>query len=104
VENIFWKGISDDERHAAINKIQIVVSNYGDIVDVHFFSDISLSMKIEIEEIKIGDLYEELKQIIEVQGEDYLNSNSRRERTIFLNVSFSKGTGNLKIDVPAVPG
>lgn len=104
MKNIFWTGFSNDERHSAINKIQSVVSKYGDIVDVHLFSDISLCMTIEIEEFKIDKLYDGLAQIIGVQKPEYLNSISLMERTIYLNITFTKGTGNLKIEVPSVPG
>ena len=47
MDNIFWTAFSNDERHSAINKIQNMVSKYGAIVDVHFFSDISLSLTVE---------------------------------------------------------
>lgn len=104
MENIFWTGFSDDERHSAINEIQSVISKYGDLVDVHFFSDISLTMTIEIEEFKIDKLYDELTKIIGVQKPEYLNSISNRERTVYINITFAKGTGNLKIEVPSVPG
>ena len=104
MDNIFWTGFSNDERHSAINKIQNVVSKYGDVVDVHFFSDISLSMTIEIEELKIDKLYDELNEIIKVETPKYLNSISKKERIIYLNITFSKGTGNLRIEVPSVPG
>jgi|SRR6056297_1101888 len=104
MESIFWTGFSDDERHSAINKIQSVISKYGDVVDIHFFSDISLSMTIEIEEFKIDKLYDELTKIIGVQKPEYLNSISKKERTVYLNITFAKGTGNIKIDVPSVPG
>lgn len=104
MENIFWTGFSYDERHSAINKIQSVISKYGDVVDAHFFSDISLSMTIEIEEFKIDKLYDELTKIIQVQKPEHLNSISKKERTVYLNITFAKKTGNLKIDVPSVPG
>lgn len=104
MKNIFWTGFSDDERHAAIDKIQHVVSKYGDLVDFHFFSDISLSMTIVIEEWKIDKLYDELTKIIGVQKSEFLNSNSKKERTIYLNITFSKGKGDLRIEVPSVPG
>lgn len=103
MQNIFWTGFSDDERHSAINKIQSVISKYGDVVDVHLFSDISLSMAIEIEEFKIDTLYDELTKIIGVQKPEYLNSISKKERTVYLNMTFARGTGNLKIEVPSVP-
>ena len=104
MENIFWTGFSHDERHSAIDKIQSVVSQYGDVVDVHLFSDISLSMAIEIEEFKIDKLYDGLTKIIGIQKPEYLNSISKKERTIYLNITFVNGTGNLKIEVPSVPG
>lgn len=104
MENIFWTGLSKEERHSAIDEIQRVISDYGYVVDVHFFSDISLSMTIEIEESKIDDLYEELTKIIEIQTTEYLHSTSKKERTVYLNITFAKGTGNLKIEIPSVPG
>lgn len=104
MDNIFWRGFSDDERHSAVDKIQSVVSKYGDVVDVHLFSDISLSVTIEIEEFKIDKLFNELTQIIGVQKSEYLNSISKKKRTIYLNITFTKGTSDLKIDVPSVPG
>jgi len=104
MENIFWTGYSDEERHTAIYKIQNVVSKYADIVDFKFFSDISVNLKIEIEELKIDKLYDELFHNLGIDKFDNLNSISKKERTIYLNVTFTKGTGNLKVDVPSVPG
>ncbi len=104
MKNIFWTGFSDDERHIAINKIQNTVSKYGDIVDFHLFSDISLSMAIEIEELKIDKLYEALSKVIGLEQAESLNSTSTKERKLYLNITFAKGTGNLKIEVPTIPG
>lgn len=104
MENIFWTGFSNDERHAAITKIQQVVSTYGDIIDVHLFSDLSLSMTIEIEEFKIDKLYDALTGEINMQKWEPLNFVSNKERNVYLNITFAKGTGNLKIEVPSVPG
>ncbi len=104
MSNFFWKGFSGDDRHSAITAIQRVVSEYGDIVDVRSFSDISLSLTIEIEEHKIDRLYDQLTRIIEVERTEKINSTSKKERTLYLNVTFTKGTGNLKIEVPSVPG
>jgi len=33
-----------------------------------------------------------------------LNSITKKERTVYLNITFNKGTGNIKIEVPSVPG
>jgi len=104
MENIFWTAFSNNERHSEIDKIKNVVSKFGDIVDFKFFSDLSLNVKIEIEELKIDDLYENLKNIIGIDKFEYLNSTSQKERTVYLNITFIKGTGNLSIEVPSVPG
>lgn len=104
MENIFWTGFSDSERHSIIDQVQNTVSKYGYIVDFTLFSDISLSITIEIEELRIDKLYEDLKNIIGIQEFASLNSTSAKERIVYLHITFTKGTGNLKIEVPAVPG
>jgi len=52
----------------------------------------------------IDDLYNELIHNLGMDKFEPLNSNNKKERIIFLNITFSKGTGNLKIEVPSVPG
>jgi hypothetical protein len=102
--NIFWTGYSNDERHTSINNINSVVARYGELVDFKLFSDISITMKIEIEECKIDDLYVELAAIVGMDTFEKLHSMSAKERTIYLNITFKKATGNLVIEVPAVQG
>lgn len=104
MENIFWTGYSNEERHYAINKFQSIVSKYGDIVDIKLFSDISLSMMIEIEELKVDKLYDELIINMRIDKFEYLNSVAKKVRMVFLNITFKRGTGDLKIEVPCVPG
>ncbi len=102
--NIFLEGYCNDERHEGITEIQSIVSKYGDIVDFKFFSDISISIVIEIRECKIDKLYDDLIGNMGMKKFEYLNSISQKERTVFLNITFAKGTGDLKIEVPSVPG
>lgn len=102
--NIFLKGYTNEERHSVINKTKSVISNYGDVVDFMLFSDISLTMKIEIEEFKIDRMYNELNHFLNMDDFEYLDSLSKKERTVYLHITFTKGTGNLKVAVPSVPG
>lgn len=102
MDNIFWTGHSNDERHSSISTLKKVIAKYGDIVDFKLFSDTSLTMVIEIEEYKIDNLYSELAERIGIGKYEYLNSFSRTERKVYLNITFTKGTGNLKIEVPFV--
>jgi len=87
--NIFLTGYCKDERHKAINEIQQLVALYGDIIDFKFFSDISLSMVIEIKEFKIDELYDDLRNKLGMNKFEYMNSISQKERTVCLNISFA---------------
>ena len=104
MNNLFWRAYSNEERHAAISKIQIVIAKHGDITSTQMFSDISLNIRIEIAELKVDALYNELSRDMAMETFEYLHSGSTKERVIFLNITFSKGTGDLNITVPSVPG
>jgi hypothetical protein len=104
MENIFWTGYSNHERLSSINAIKTVVSKFGDIVDIHLFSDMALTMTIELEEVNIDKLHVELGHVIRMDKSEYVPLSSKKERTVYLNVTFSKGTGDLVVEVPAVPG
>jgi len=104
MKNIFWTGYCSGERHSTINIITNIVGKYGDIVDFKLFSDISLSMMIEIEALKIDKLYSELADKIMMDEFEYMNTLSTKERTVYLNITFIRGSGDLIIEVPSVPG
>ena len=104
MKNVFWTGYCNRERTAAISELEKLVNQYGYITDFKLFSDISIAIKIELEEFKIDKLYDALKKYISLNDFDSVNSVSHAERVIYLNITFMKGTGDLKIDIPAVPG
>lgn len=104
MNNIFWKGYSNNERHSTIRQIQRAVSAYGDVVDFILFSDFSISMTIEIVEANLDGLYDELRNIIGLEKSEHLHSVSQKERTLYLNITFTNATGNLKMEIPSVPG
>ncbi|PXX25717.1 hypothetical protein [Arenibacter sp. ARW7G5Y1] len=99
---IFWKGYSKESRYETLDKINQIINRSGDVVDVKQFSDISMSLRIEVEEQKIEKLYLDLKNYIELDDFDILESSTNSERTIFLNISFSLGKGNIEVAVPYV--
>ena len=104
MKNIFWKAYSNKGRYEVIEDVKRSISRFGDIIDFKLFSDISINMTIEIEESAIPGLYADLKKIIAIADYDHLPSSFNTERTIFLNLTFSAATGNLKIETPVVPG
>jgi hypothetical protein len=104
MEMLFWSGVTNEERHPFIERIQCVISKYGDIVDFKMFSDLSLAIKLEVPGSKINDLYCELNKNLSMEAFVPLNQTPDVEKTVFLNVDFGKGKGDLKIAVPSVPG
>jgi hypothetical protein len=104
MKNIFWTGYCNCERTMAISDLEKVINTYGYITDFKVFSDISIAIKIELEEQNIDKLYAVLKKNMSLNNFNQVDSYSNADSIIFLNVTFIKGTGDLRIEVPAVPG
>lgn len=104
MSSIFWTGYSSGDRHHIITRARETVANYGDIVDFKLFSDISIVITIEIPERNIDVLYNELKAYMLLDEYGVLNPKSDKERVIYLNITFTRATGDLKVEVPSVPG
>ncbi|WP_242926401.1 hypothetical protein [Pontibacter vulgaris] len=104
MQSIYWVGYCDKERNQAINEINKIINQHGFTADFKMFSDVSLSMIIEIEERRVDALYKDLAKYMQLNDSRPLNSGSAQERTVLLHITFTKGTGDLRIEVPAVPG
>lgn len=102
-----WKIFSVQERNKAIEAFKAIISsNDGFIVNSNFFSDLALTLTIEIEERRIKELHSAISQVANVSElEDIpFNPESVDEWWIFLNINFIGGTGELKTIVPEIPG
>lgn len=104
MKRIYWSGICSNDRLACISRIQECIVKYGFITDYKFFSDLSAGIVIQILESHVRPLYEDLTQIINLSASMDQVSDSESECEILFNITFSTGTGNLRIEVPAVPG
>lgn len=104
MKSYFWKAYCHQERWTAIDEIKQIVNKYACIIDFKLFSDVSISFQIELDTPNIPDLYQSLKQYMPLDEIHFSPSPLHSEATIFLNVTFIKGTGNLSIEVPNVPG
>lgn len=104
MKTIYWSGIYNDDRLAGIRRIEEGINQYGAITDFKFFSDISMSLVIEIEEKNIQLMAEELTKIIEFPNYPKMVLGAEKECVILLNITFTRATGNLRVEVPAVPG
>jgi len=102
-----WQAYTSGNRNKITDKIKDVIShNEGCILNFTQFSDLALSLSIEIEEQHIIQLHDALAEIITIDDldQEQINQGSEREWILFLNISFSQGSGDMKIIVPTVPG
>jgi hypothetical protein len=104
MKHLFWKGYTQQERTHFLQTIQPVIAPFGDIVDFKLFSDLAITITIEIRECNINLLYQALEAHLYLDPVNLFLSHSSREQTLFLNISFSSGRGDLQVEVPAVPG
>ena len=102
-----WQLFSNQDRITAIEALKAIISkNDGYIVNFNLFSDLALSLTVEIEEQNISNLYSELETITSISESKpgNIDDYSKKDWWILMNVSFSKGKGNLKVEIPDVPG
>lgn len=100
----YWTAYTDLQRHIGIPIVETTISRWGHITDYKMFSDVVVTLTIEIEARKVDALYADLKAVVELDECPPLQSDSEMEIQIYLNMTFVKGTGNMKHEVPAVPG
>lgn len=106
-KGISWQAYTKDDRQEVIRAIQNTISsNDGCIMNFNMFSDLALSLSMEIEENKIVELYQALNEVVTLEEFDdtIVGKQSKNERLIFMNISFSRGKGKLKMNIPEVPG
>lgn len=102
-----WQLFSNEDRNVIIENIKNVISRSdGYIINFNMFSDLALSLSVEIEENKIQTLHRALSQIVNVSEleRDNISLESKKEWLIFMNISFGRGKGELKQETPEVPG
>jgi hypothetical protein len=100
----YWSGISHANRLKAIGEITDIVDKSATILNFKQFSDISLSLILEMEENRVNDLKIRLKEILLIEGSEPESQSSTHNCMVLFNITFSKGTGDLKMEVPEVPG
>ncbi len=108
-------GSTRRERQEAIAAISDAVGRSGGwLLDFHVFSNISLSLNVEIDEGRLVDLYRQLVdaglRLSRESEEDYARllaadrQATGREIAGTVQVTFIHDHPDLRIEVPAVPG
>jgi hypothetical protein len=104
IKRFYWAAYCYDDRLLCISRVQDCVMGYGFIMDFKFFSDLAMSLCIEIEEGHLRPLFEDLIKIIDITIPDEWPTGPETECMLLINITFTKGTGDLKVEVPMVPG
>lgn len=107
IKKINLQAFTSKERNKALELLKSIISRHdGHIINFQFFSDIAISFTIEILGSGIIGLYEELKQEMSVNefvmGDP--STNLSKDCWVLLHVSFVKGTGDKRFEIPVVPG
>jgi hypothetical protein len=98
VTRYYWKGICNKDRNLAISELTSIVDKYAIILNFQRFSDISLSLMLELEECHLSNLQNDLKSLMTIDSDDAVSTESRTTCVVFFNVTFTKATGNLEIE------
>jgi len=101
---IYWIGICGYDRTNGLNQIKDCIDKFGFIQDFHLYSDISIALNVSIEAHKIAPLYEALSDCVHLDFYENNTSDKTTERTLMINITFAKGSGDMKNEVIAVPG
>lgn len=103
MKKFYWSGFCNEERYAAIKNVVAIINKYGTILNFQRYSDITLSFVIELEENKLGKLYDNLNNSIliteKLNETDY---SSIQECQVLLNLTFINNTGDLEIANPGL--
>jgi hypothetical protein len=102
-----WQGYTNDNRNLIIDRVKTVINkSEAYIVNFTSYSDLALSLSLEVEEKSIRPLYHSMTEILTLsdQNFDALDQNANKEWLVLMNISFGSGTGNMKSDIPNVPG
>ncbi len=104
MEKFNVSGICSANRYAGLNLIEQLISRHCWMVDFKMFSDFSTGFVVEIEKHCIGELYAELQEVMQMDEIDIPESASDENCRLLLNVTFMHGKGDLRTEVPDVPG
>ena len=107
LKKLNWQAYTGEHRNKVIEDVkESILKNDGCIVNFNMFSDLEISLSIEIEENRIADLYTSFSKSLNISECNLkkINLNSKKEWMIFMSISFSVGKGKLSIEKPAISG
>lgn len=104
MQPLYWTGISSKDRLIAIDELTNIINSHGILLNHQLFSDISISLMIEAEAKSILPLWSALNKVMSVESKGNTAVPEAKDCTIFLNITFTQGKGDLIRETPNVPG
>lgn len=98
---------SSDDRYLTLDTIQNMVRHFrGFLMNYQMYSDLQISLYIEMKECRLLNFYHQLKKKVKVSKFDleHFDPHSRATCRVDIVVYFVKATGKLKVNIPEVPG
>ena len=96
----YWTAICTEERLKAMADLTRIIDQYATILNFQRFSDVSLSLVLELEANKVSELQIALRQVLLLEGEDVAPTNTTKDCLVLMNVTFARGKGNLEVEMP----
>ncbi|MFZ4985740.1 MAG: hypothetical protein ACOYLF_09785 [Blastocatellia bacterium] len=115
-ERIYLQAYTRAERHLIIEELREAIAAAGGwIVDFQLFSNLALSITIEIDPAGPARLVESLERLdLQLSAESRATALTRseapnkksegREILVLLNLTFRQGDGELRLPIPPIPG
>lgn len=100
----YWTGICAKGRQQAIEAIAQCVNQHGTILNSTLLSDIALNLVIEVDPGKIAALYSDLGSLVRIDGADFSTPESQTTSLLLMSITFTEGSGDLRLEIPDVPG
>jgi hypothetical protein len=104
MKRLYWKAICRVDRIKAISILSDIVSRYGTLLDFKKFSDLEMSMLVEVEPSRVRALHEDLSGVMNLEGDRPEDPDAAPDLLVFVHISFPRGKGDLALAVPDVPG
>ena len=96
----YWTAICTEERLKAMADLTPIIDQYATILNFQRFSDVSLSLVLELEANKVSELQRALREVLLLEGDDVAPTNAAVDCLVLMNVTFARGKGNLEVEMP----
>ncbi len=104
MRKVYWTAYARGDHYRATQRVLDRTSAWGVLSQVNRYSDLMVSVVVEIMDERLGQLLAALEEVVEVEQVEDQVVGPDHPCLLYLNVRMQDGTGDLSIETPAVPG